>query len=346
MNWVGFVWLALLLVISAFFVAAEFAVISAKRSQIEPMAAAGKPGARTALWAIEHVSLMLATAQLGITVCSLLILNVAEPSIKYLIADWLVATGWSESVISTLGFVVALVLVTFLHVVFGEMVPKNASFAMPERAVLLLAPPLVAVASVVRPVIIALNATANGILRLCRVTPRDEAMSTFTLDQVANIVSHSTREGTLDDSSGAVSAVVEFTEKKTRDIAVPLTDVVTLPETATVADLEKAVTTHGFSRYPIVDATGEPVGYVHLKDVLTDDGDGEGTESGQLQAKRLRRLETVTTTLDLEDALAQLQRSGVHLARVVDSRGRTTGMVFLEDILEELIGQVDDATRR
>jgi NADH-quinone oxidoreductase subunit G len=110
--------------------------------------------------------------------------------------------------------------------------------------------------------------------------------------------------------------------------------------------LEKAVTTHGFSRYPIVDVAGEPVGYVHLKDVLTEDGDGEGTETGKLQAKRMRRLETVTTTLDLEDALALLQRSGVHLARVVDTRGRTTGMVFLEDILEELIGQVDDATRR
>ena len=346
MNWLGFVWLGLLLVINAFFVAAEFAVISARRSQIEPLADAGKPGARTALWAIEHASLMLATSQLGITVCSLLILNVAEPSIHHLVEDWFGPTGWSDAVISTIAFFVALVVVTFLHVVFGEMVPKNASFAMPDRAVRLLAPPLVAVASVVRPVIIALNATANAILRLFRVTPRDEAMSTFTLDQVASIVSHSTREGTLDDASGAVSAAFEFTEKKARDIAVPLTDVVTLTETATVADLEKAVTTHGFSRYPIVDAAGDPVGYVHLKDVLTDDGDGEGTETGQLQAKRMRRLETVTAELDLEDALALLQRSGVHLARVVDARGRTTGMVFLEDILEELIGHVDDATRR
>ena len=346
MSWLGFVWLGLLLVINAFFVAAEFAVVSARRSQIEPLADAGKPGARTALWAIENASLMLATCQLGITVCSLLILNVAEPSIHYLVEDWFAGTGWSDGVISTLAFVIALVVVTFLHVVFGELVPKNASFAMPDRAVRLLAPALVAVASVLRPVIVALNWVSGLILRAFRVTPRDEATSTFTLEQVASIVDHSRREGTLDDASGAMSAAFEFTAKKARDITVPLSDVVTLPESATVADLERAVTTHGFSRYPIVDSAGEPVGYVHLKDVLTDDADGEGTQTGMLQAKRVRRLETVTTTLDLEDALAQLQRSGVHLARVVDTRGRTTGMVFLEDILEELIGQVDDATRR
>lgn len=340
----GFVWLAVFLVINAFFVAAEFAVISAKRSQIEPLAEAGRPGARAALWAIEHVSLMLATCQLGITVCSLLILNVAEPSIHYLVEDWFAFTGWSDSVISTLAIVIALIVVTFLHVVFGEMVPKNASFSLPERSVRLLAPALVAVASVVRPIIIALNWMANGILRLCRVTPRDEALSTFTLDQVATIVSHSTRAGTIDDTTGTVSATFEFTTKKAKDVTVPLAHVVTLPERASIADLERAVTTNGFSRYPLVDADGGLTRYIHLKDVLSDDP--EGTSTGALPAKRLRRLETVTTTLDLEDVLAVLQRSGVHLARVVTTTGRTTGVIFLEDILEELIGQVDDATRR
>jgi CBS domain containing-hemolysin-like protein len=181
---------------------------------------------------------------------------------------------------------------------------------------------------------------------MCRVTPRDEASSTFTLDQVASIVNLSQREGTLEDATGAVSATFEFTIKKARDIAVAMADVVTLTETATVADLERAVTTHGFSRYPIVNTAGEAVGYVHLKDVLTDGDGGVGTETGPLRAKRIRRLETVSPLLDLEDALAQLQQSGVHLARVVDASGLTTGMIFLEDILEELIGRVDDATRR
>lgn len=340
----GFVWLGVFLVVNAFFVAAEFAVVSARRSQIEPLAEAGKPGAKSALWAIEHASLMLATSQLGITVCSLLILNVAEPSIHELVAEWFHFTGWSDATISTLSVVIALIVVTFLHVVFGELVPKNASFSLPERSIRVLAAPLVAVASVLRPVIVALNWLSNLILKLFRVTPRDEAASTFTLDEVATIVSHSTREGTIADVSGTVSATFEFTEKKAKDITVPLSEVVTLAETATVADLEKAVTTHGFSRYPLIDADGGITRYIHLKDVLSDDP--EGTASGPLPVKRLRRLETVTTTLDLEDVLAVLQQSGVHLARVVTTTGRTTGVIFLEDILEELIGQVDDATRR
>lgn len=168
-DWIGIVWLVVLLLVNAFFVGAEFAVISARRSQIEPLAERGKRSAKTALYAMEHATLMLATTQLGITVCSLLILNVSEPAIHHLLEIPLHATGWSEEVIGTVAFIVTLVLVSFLHVVFGEMVPKNISFSMPDRAALLLAPPLVAVGRAVRPIIVALNATANGVLRLFRV---------------------------------------------------------------------------------------------------------------------------------------------------------------------------------
>ena len=144
-DWAGIAWLVVLLAVNAFFVGAEFAVISARRSQIEPLAERGKRSAKTALYAMEHATLMLATTQLGITVCSLLILNVSEPAIHHLLEVPLHATGWSEEVIGTIAFVVALVLVSFLHVVFGEMVPKNISFSMPDRAALLLAPPLVGI---------------------------------------------------------------------------------------------------------------------------------------------------------------------------------------------------------
>src|SRR5690348_11810982 len=134
----GIIWLAVLLLVNGFFVGAEFAVISARRSQIEPKAEAGSKAAKTTLWAMEHATLMLATSQLGITVCSLVILNVSEPAIHHLLEIPLAATGWSEDVIGTIAFVIALVVVSFLHVVFGEMVPKNISFSMPDRAALLL----------------------------------------------------------------------------------------------------------------------------------------------------------------------------------------------------------------
>jgi CBS domain containing-hemolysin-like protein len=342
-DWAGIVWLVVLLLINAFFVGAEFAVISARRSQIEPLAERGKRSAKTALYAMEHATLMLATTQLGITVCSLLILNVSEPAIHHLLEVPLQATGWSEQVIGTVAFIVTLVLVSFLHVVFGEMVPKNISFSMPDRAALLLAPPLVAVGRSVRPIIVALNATANGVLRLFRVEPKHEAASTFTLDEVATIVSQSTREGVLTDRTGALTAAFEFTEKKVRDVMVRPETLVSLPPSPTPADVERAVTKHGFSRYVVPDADGEPTGYLHLKDVL--DLEETGFEL-PVPGKRVRRLVTVFVDSDLEDALASMRRSGSHLARAVDGEGSTAGVLFLEDIIEELVGEVQDATRR
>lgn len=347
-DWAGLIWLVVLLAGNAFFVGAEFAVISARRSQIEPLVEKGRPGAKTALWAMEHVSLMLATAQLGITVCSLLILSVSEPSIHHLLEIALAGTGWSESFISILSFTLALVLVTFLHVVLGEMVPKNAAFTIPDKAVLFLAPPLVFVATVVKPIIWTLNAIANAILRLFRVEPRDEANSVYNLAEVATIVSHSTKEGTIEDTTGALSAAFEFTEKKAADIMIDVESLVSLPETATVSSLEQAVAKYGYSRFVITDETGEPIGYVHLKDVLTldDDETEAGTQTGPIKAKRIRQLSVLSESTDLEDALAQLQRSGVHLAKVVDTQGVTKGVLFLEDIIEELVGEVQDITRR
>lgn len=343
-DWWGIAWLGILLVFNAFFVAAEFAVISARRSQIEPRADAGSRAAKTTLYAMEHATLMLATSQLGITVCSLLILNVSEPAIHHLLEFPLALTGWPEPVIAGVAFAIALVIVSFLHVVLGEMVPKNLSFSVPDRAALLLAPPLVWVSKVFHPIIVALNATANGVLLLFRVEPKNEANSAFTIDEVANIVAQSRREGVLRDDIGALTAAFEFSAKKVRDIAVGMAQLVSLPEGTTPEQVERAVAQHGFSRYVLLDADGEPSGYLHLKDVI----DLEETDgfSEPVPAKRVRRLISIFQDTDLEDALAAMRRSGVHLARVFDEHGTARGVLFLEDIIEELVGEVQDATRR
>src|SRR5690606_35786926 len=138
-DWWGIAWLVILLVVNAFFVGAEFAVISARRSQIEPRAEAGSRAAKTTLFAMEHATLMLATSQLGITICSLLILSVSEPAIHHMLEIPLALTGWHEDVIGGIAFGIALAIVSFLHVVLGEMVPKNLSFSLPDRMALLLA---------------------------------------------------------------------------------------------------------------------------------------------------------------------------------------------------------------
>ena len=342
-DWAGLAWLVVLLIANAFFVGAEFAVISARRSQIEPRAEAGSRAAKTALWAMEHATLMLATSQLGITVCSLLILNVSEPAIKHLLEIPFGAFGWSEDVITAVAFMVALVFVSFLHVVFGEMVPKNISFSLPERSVLLLAPPLVWVATIFKPVIWSLNGIANGVLRLFGVEPKNEATSAFTVEEVQLIVRTSTREGVLTDTTGALSNAFEFTTKRVKDVAVSMDELVTLPEDAAPADVDRAVAQNGFSRYVLVDENGEPSGYVHLKDVLDLDDD-EYTEP--VPPKRIRQLISLYREMELEDALATLRRAGSHVARVFDESGATQGVLFLEDIIEELVGEVQDATRR
>ena len=347
-DWGGLAWLVVLLVANAFFVGAEFAVISARRSQIEPRADQGSRSAKTALYAMEHATLMLATSQLGITICSLLILNVSEPAIHHLLSVPLHALGWSDGVVDVVSFTIALLIVSFLHVVFGEMVPKNLAFSVPDRAVLILATPLVWISKVFYPVIRGLNATANGVVRLFRVEPKDEAASTFTLDEVATIVDQSRREGMLTDSAGTVSAVVEFTDKDARDVAVPLAGLVTLPLGATPDDVERAVAKHGFSRYVMVDPEGVPVGYVHLKDVIrsAEGPDAAARAAAPIPAKRIHQMVPMQEDTDLEDALAIMRRAGRHLAQVRDAAGETTAILFLEDIIEELVGEVRDITRR
>ncbi len=343
-DWAGIAWLVLLLLVNAFFVAAEFAIISARRSQIEPRAEAGSRAAKTTLYAMEHATMMLATSQLGITVASLLILNVSEPAIHHLLSVPLHLTGWAESVTTIIAFVVTLVIVSFLHVVIGEMVPKNVSFSVPDRAALILAPPLVFLSRIFRPIIIFLNKTANGVLLLFRVQPKSEASTAFTVDEVATIVAESTREGVLADDYGQLNAAFEFSAKKVKDITVGMADLVSLSSAAGPADVERAVAQYGFSRYVLVNDAGEPTGYLHLKDVIDLEDPAEFT--APVPRARIRELISIARSTDLEDALATMRRAGGHLARVSDENDETRGIVFLEDIIEELVGEVQDATRR
>lgn len=203
----GIIALFVLLTANAFFVGAEFAVISARRAQIEPLAAEGNKSAKTALWAMEHATHMLATCQLGITASSIMILLVAEPAVHHLLEAPLEAIGLSTGVITPIAFIVTLLVVTFLHVVAGEMIPKNMAFSVPDRAVLLLAPPLVGLSKLLGPVIRGMNAIANVVLRLCGVEPKDSANTAFTLEQIESIVDESTTTGMLADKSGVLSTL-------------------------------------------------------------------------------------------------------------------------------------------
>ena len=341
--WIGIGWFFVLLLANAFFVGSEFALMSARRAQIEPRAEAGSRPAKLTIKAMEKVSLMLATTQLGVTICSLLILIIAEPSIHHLLETPLEAVGLPHAADGGVSFAITLVLVSFLHVVIGEVVPKNISFSIPERAALILVPILYGLAQIVRPIVVTLNVVANLILRAFRVKPTDEANSSFTLDQVEDIVEHSTREGVLSDTSGALSNTFEFTEKKVRDVAVAIDKVVSFDESVTPREVEQAVAKYGFSRYPLTGNDGEIVGYLHLKDVIDLDLD---EVDDPFPSKRVRNMISLSANMELEDALASMRRVNSHMAKVLDRGGKLRGVLFLEDILEELVGEVQDATRR
>lgn len=341
-DWAGILWLAVLLMGNAFFVAAEFAIMSARRSQIEPAAERGSASAQTTLRAMENVSMMLACAQLGITVCSLLILLVAEPAIHHLLAEPMEAIGIPLEIADVVAFTFALLAVTFLHVTFGEMVPKNISVSVADRAALLLAPPLMFVAQLVNPVISALNWLANHVLKLLRIEPKDEVNSSFTLEEVQSILQESTRHGLVDDNAGLITGALEFSDHTAADIMVPLDKLVMMKAATTPAEFEKAVSRTGFSRFPMLDEDGLLSGYLHIKDVLSIP---EAGYRYSIAESRIRSLANLSLDDEIEKAMSVMQRTGSHLARVIGPGGQTHGVLFLEDVIEQLVGEIRDATQ-
>ena len=333
-----------LLLINAFFVAAEFAVTSSRRAVVEPMAEEGKRGSKQAMFALEHVSIMLAASQVGITVASTTLGVVAEPAIAQLIQTPLASLGVSEAGAHAVAFVLALVLVLFLHVVFGEMVPKNISISDPERALLLLAPPLVAIGRSLEPLVLLLDRTANWFIRLFGMEPRAEISAAYTIEEVASIVEISREEGKLQDDLGLLVGTLEFTEETAGSLMVPVDDVITLPLPVSAAGVEALVAKTGFSRVPVTGPSLEIVGYVHVKDALFYQDARQ--RSQPLPDWRIRPLEKVSATEEAESVLRRMQEHATHLVGVVSPGGSLQGILFLEDLLEELVGQVSDSLQR
>ena len=331
----------LLLLGNAFFVAAEFALVSARRTQIEPRAEAGSRFARTTLRAMENISLVIGVNQLGITVCSLVLGAVGEPAVSHLIEPLLHAVHLPESFVHPTGFAVALAIVVYLHVVMGEMIPKNIALAGPDRAALVLGPPIWGIVTVLRPVISVINVIASGVLRLAGVQLRDEVSSTYTREEVAALVEESRGEGLLEaDEYDRLAGALGFTEKTVASVLMRPEGLTTVAPGSTVAQVEALCAATGFSRFPVVDDAAELLGYLHIKDVLEPD---DSRRDRVIEDKWIRPFAPVTADDSLHLTLETLQRRGAHMARVVDADGVTQGLATLEDVIEELVGEIRDA---
>ncbi|ACQ79977.1 protein of unknown function DUF21 [Beutenbergia cavernae DSM 12333] len=341
-----------LLALNAFFVGAEFALISARRTKIEPRAAEGHRVARVTLHAMEHVSLMMAGAQLGITICSLALGSISEPAIAHLIEGPLESMGVPSTLLHPIALVIALSLVTYLHVVLGEMVPKNIALAGPDRMALALSPFLVFIVRVLYPVLWLLNGLANLVLRAIRVQPKNEVTSAFTRDEVAELVEESHDGGLIElNDERLLLGALQFTERDVRSVLLEMARVRTLPLGVTPAEAE-AASIEGFSRFPLRAPDGALTGYVHIKDLIEDD---PRLRDAPIRDDVVRELPTVSVNDSLRAVMAVMQRTNSHLAAVRDQpvqgptgapSGAPLGVVTLEDVLEELVGEIRDDSRR
>lgn len=328
---------------NAFFVGAEFAIISARRSVIELKALNGSKLAKITLKAMERVSLMLAGAQLGITLCSLGLGALGEPIIAGLLEHPFEVLSVPEILIHPFAIVIALTIMTYLHVVIGEMVPKNLALASPDKAALILAPILFWYVRLFYPVVIALNSLANASTRAIGVEPKDEVTSSFTRDEVAGFVEESHREGLLNsEEEQLLRGSLRFDQKRVGAIVLPYEDLTVAPSTASAADIEKLVAETGYSRFPLQNSRKKLVGYVHLKDILDIP---KGDYRKPLPKSEIRPLPVVRNQDSLHDALLAMQRSGAHMAQVSNNRGRVMGVIMLEDALEDLVGEIRDDTQ-
>jgi CBS domain containing-hemolysin-like protein len=313
-----------LLLANAFFVGAEFSLISARRTRVEPLAEAGSRRARIVLRAMEQLSTMLAGAQLGITVASLGLGAVAEPALEHLLHGPLHALGLPSRAATVTAFAVGLAIVVFCHMVLGEMVPKNIALAGPEETALWLTPPLWVISRVTAPILWFLSHVANGCLRLFGIRPVEEVRSVYTAEELPAVLAES-REHQLLDKRGhhRLSAALTLQSRTAEQAMRPWDEVRTLPAPVTADALEHASVDTGLSRFPVV-ADGRVTGYVHVHDTL-------GRAPGD--AVPVHPLHAVRGDATLSAVLARMRAGRTHLALVQDSDGRIAGLASLDDVL-------------
>lgn len=334
-----------LLAANAFFVAAEFALISSRRDRISSLIEQGRPGATRVLYATEHLSIMLAGAQFGITICSLILGKVAEPAIAHFLEQPFLQLGVPADLIHPISFVIALAIITFLHILFGEMVPKNIAIAGPETLALWLSPAIIGWVTLTRPLIEFMNWVARKTLKLFGVEQKDELDSTVDQKQLATMIADSRAEGLLDaEESARLHKALHSENRSLTEVLIPLDQVHTLSfgrHGPTMGELEAAVAETGYSRFPVTGRDGAIIGYIHVKDVLGRLATAAATEV--IGRSELRPLTIVDGTGNLDEALHVMRTRSAHMAQVRD-KGVLLGVITLEDLIEEYVGTVSDWT--
>lgn len=330
-----------LLILNGAFVALEFALVGSRHTRLAPLAEAGNPRAVKALAAMHSVDLELAGAQLGITMASLGLGLTAEPAIAGGLAHLFSLGPISHGVAEVIALVVSLVIITYVHLVVGEMVPKNIALASPERTLLALANPNRIFMVIFGPLLRLLNGMARLCLRLVGVSPRSELSTTHTAAELAAIFAVSHEGGEIEAFAvDLLTGVLDFGGREVAAVMAPRDAITSISINSTPEQAERVVVESGHSRLPVTGRDLDDVlGFIHSKDLLGIDDDAVDQP---LPPNLLRKMLVVDCDSALEDVLTAMRDSRVHFALVVDAAGRTSGLVSLEDLLEELVGDIID----
>ena len=333
-----------LVVLNGFFVASEFAFVRVRSTAVDQMVEDGRAGAGTLQDALEHLDDYLAATQLGITVASLGLGWIGEPAVAALIEPVL-APLVGPNLIHLIAFALGFSVITFLHVVFGELAPKTIAIAQAERVSLFVAAPMQFFYYIFRPGIYVFNGTANYFTRLIGVPPASETDETLTEEEILTVLTRSGTKGHIDSEEvEMIEQIFDLDDLSVREIMIPRPDVVSVPADLPLAELRSTIITEGHTRYPVVEAD-EPdqiVGFVDVKDVLrAEEFDGERAES-MTAGELAREMSIIPETGHLTDLLAQFQREQRQMAAVIDEWGAFEGIVTVEDVIEVVLGDLRD----
>ncbi len=338
----GLVAVVVLVLANAFFVAAEFALVGARKTRLDEMGRSGDRKARLARRAVQSLDRYISATQLGITLASLGLGWIGEPALAGLIENgfsWLpgsVATIATHGVASAIAFMI----ITILHIILGELVPKAISLLYPEMVSSWLAAPLMGFAWVMAGPIYVLNGTANRLLNALGINPPGETERLHSPEEIRMLVEQSTEGGSLGGQDARLlEGVFEFSEKTAQEVMTPRTQIAALNADLTVEAAADQVAVYGRSRYPVyTESLDEIIGVVHAKDILT----ALRSRPGQTIRIIMRSPLFVPGTREVEDVLADMKRLKNHLAIVLDEYGGTAGLVTMEDLLEEIVGPIFD----
>lgn len=329
----------LLVFLNGFFVAAEFAMVKVRTSRIDILVSDGNIRARFASMLTNNLDAYLSACQLGITLASLGLGWIGEPTIKELIEPLLLKVGSNEAVIETISFAIAFSLITLLHIVLGELAPKTIAIRKSEEVTMWTAIPLIVFRKIMFPFIWFLNGTANFLLKRIGVEPASEHDSAHTEEEIRILMKESHKSGLIDNTElTLVDNIFDFAETHAREIMIPRTEMVCLYANLSFEENKAIALKEMLTRYPVCDGDKDNIiGFVHIKDILKI---FNTSEADLIQITR--PITTVPDSMQISSLLKLMQKNRTQIAILIDEYGGTSGLVTLEDIMEEIVGEIQD----